>query len=105
MEVVPILFHRKVQLERRKIIVFLDNAPCQPETLQNNLKNIKLIFLSKCTTSRLQPNDAGIIRVFKCKYRKRLLKYMVSRTDEGKNTLEMIKDANIAKAIHWLQVA
>ena len=30
---------------------------------------------------------------------------MVSRIDEGKNTLEMIKDANIAKAIHWLQVA
>ena len=105
MEVVPILFDRKVQLERRMIILFLDNAPCQPETLQNNLKNIKLIFLSKCTTSRLQPLDTGIFRVFKCKYRKRLLKYVVSRIHEGKNTLEMIKDTNITKAIHWLQVA
>ena len=30
---------------------------------------------------------------------------MVSRDDEGKNTSEIIQDVNIAKAIHWLQVA
>ena len=30
---------------------------------------------------------------------------MVSRNDEGKNTSEIIQDVNIAKAIHWLQVA
>ena len=95
----------KVQLERRKIILFLDNAPYHPETLQNNLKNIEMIFLPKCTTSRLQLLDTGIIRAFKCKYGKRLLKYVVSRIDDGKNASEIIKDVNIAKAIHWLQVA
>ena len=94
-----------LQLERRKITLFLDNAPCHTETLQNNFKNIKLIFLQKCTTSQLQSLDSGIIRAFKCKYRKRLLKYVVSRIDEGKNALEIIQDVNIAKAIHWLQVA
>ena len=99
------LLDRKVQLERRKIILFLVNAPCHPETLQNNLKNIKLIFLPKCTTSRLQPLDAGIIRAFKCKYRKKLLKYVVSRIDEGKNASEIIQDVNIAKRIDCLQVA
>ena len=96
---------RKVQLERRKIILFHDNAPCHPETLQNNFKNVKLIFLPKCTTSRLQPLDAGLIRAFKCKYTKRLLKYVVSRIDEGKNASEIIQDVNMAKANHWLQVA
>ena len=30
---------------------------------------------------------------------------MVSRIDEGKNASEIIQDINIAKAIHWLQVA
>ena len=30
---------------------------------------------------------------------------MISRTDEGKNASEIIQDVNIAKAIHWLQVA
>ena len=99
------LLDLKVQLERRKIILVLDNAPYHPETLQSNLKNIKLIFLRKCTTSRLQPLDAGIIRAFSCKYRKGLLKYVASRIDEGKSASEIIQDINIAKAIHWLQVA
>ena len=99
------LLNRKIQLERRKIILFLDNAPCHPETLQNNLKTITLIFLQKCVTSRLQLLDAGIIRAFKCKYRKRLLKCVVSRIGEDKNASEIKKDVTIAKAIHWLQVA
>ena len=30
---------------------------------------------------------------------------MFSRTDEGKSTSEIIQNVNIAKAIHWLQVA
>ena len=30
---------------------------------------------------------------------------MISRTDEGKNASEIIQDVNIAKAVHWLQVA
>ena len=96
------LVDRKVQLEPRKIILFLNNRPCHPKALQNNFKNIKLIFLPKCTTSRLQPLDAGIIRAFKYKYKKRLLKYVVSRINEGKNVSEIIKDVNIAKAICWL---
>ena len=99
------LLDRKVQLERRKIILFPDNAPCHLETLQSNFKNIKPIFLPRCTTSQLQSLDAGIIRAFKCKYKKRLLKYMVSQIDEGTNASEIIQDVNIAKAIHWLQVA
>ena len=105
MEVVLGILDRNVQLEGRKVILFLDNAPCHPDTLQSRLKNIKLIFLPKCTTSRLQPLDAGIIRAFKCKYRKLLMKYVVARIDEGKNASEIIKYVNIAQAIHWLQVA
>ena len=38
-------------------------------------------------------------------YRKRLLKYVVSRIDEGKNASEIVQDVNIVKAIYWLQVA
>ena len=99
------LLDYKVQLGRTKIILFLNSSPCHTETLQNRLKNIKLIFLPKCATSQLQPRDPGIMRAFKCKCRKRLLKYVVSRIEEGKNTLEIIQDVNIAKVIHWLQVA
>ena len=87
------------------MIPFLNNPPWYPETLQNNLKNIKLIFLLKCTISRLQPLNIGIIRLFKCNYRKRVLNYVVSPTDDGKKASEKIQDVNIAKAIRWLQVA
>ena len=85
--------------------VFLDNAPHHSKTLQNNLTDMKLIFLPKCTTSCLQPLDAGIIRAFKRKYQKLLMKYVVFQINEGKKTSEIIQDVNIAKAIHWLKVA
>ena len=75
----------KFQLESSKIILFHDNAHCHPETLQNISKNIKLILFPKGTTFRLQLFDGGIISAFKGKYRERLLKYVVSRIDEGKN--------------------
>ena len=65
----------------------------------------KLIFLPKCATSRLQPLDAGIIRVLECKYKKLLMKYVVSQMDEGKKPTEIRQDVNIAKAIHWFLLA
>ena len=67
---------RRMNQKNRKIILFLDNATCHPETAQAGLKNIKLVFLPKNTISRLQPLDAGIIRNFKHKYRKLLVRYV-----------------------------
>ena len=84
------------------MLSFPDNASCHFQTLQNYLTIMKLIFLPKCAMFRLQPFDAGVITVLKCKYKKLLLKYVVSQIDEGKKTSEIIKDVNIAKAIHWL---
>ena len=67
---------QKNESKKRKVILFLDNATCHPETAQAGLKNIKLVFLPKNTISRLQPLDAGIIRNFKHKYRKLLVRYL-----------------------------
>ena len=33
--------------ENHKVILFLDNATCRPESLHNDLTNIKLMFLPK----------------------------------------------------------
>ena len=65
---------------------------------------MKIIFLPKCTMSRLQPLDAGIIRVFKCKYRNLFMTYVVSQINKDRKVLEIIQDVNIGKAIHSLQV-
>ena len=88
-----------------RFLLFLDNAPSYPETLQGNLKNIKLVFLPKNTTSQLQPCDAGIIRNFKVKYRKQLLKHLISRIDDEKAASEFIQGVDLLQCMRWVNQA
>ena len=83
----------------------MDNATCHPETLEGKFSNIKIKFLPKNTTSRLQPLDAGIIRNFKVKYRKSLVKYVLSRISDGSSAVEIANSVNVLMAIRWVQRA
>ena len=65
MEAVLARFNRKLVLEDRKFILFLDNATCHPEYMIRQFSQIKIVFLPKNTTSTLQPLDAGITQNFK----------------------------------------
>ena len=58
------ILNKKMIAEGRNVLLFLDNAPSHADILQEGLRSIKLEFLPKNTTSRLQPCDAGIIRNF-----------------------------------------
>ena len=69
------------------------------------MSNIKLAFLPKNTTSRLQPLDAGIIRSFKLKYGKLLIRYVISRVDNNKQASNIINEINILKVIGWVKSA
>ena len=90
--------------EGQNILLFLDNAPSHPDILQEGLKNTKLEFLPKNTTSRLQPCDAGIIKNFKHKYRKLLICNILACIDSVNRTAtELIKDITILKVIKWIQ--
>ena len=82
----------KLIKEKRNVILFLDNATCHPVTLDALVSNITVRFLPKNTTSKLQMLDAGIIRCFKAKYRKKLVSYIVSRINAGKSATEITKD-------------
>ena len=95
--------NRKLKSECRNVLLFLDNAPCYPSGL--SFSNIKVIFLPKNATSRLQPLDAGIIQNFKVKYRKLLLKFVISRVDKQTTAAEIAKEVDILKAIRWIQEA
>ncbi|XP_057292492.1 tigger transposable element-derived protein 4-like [Hydractinia symbiolongicarpus] len=97
METVLTRFNRKLVLEDRKVILFLDNA--------RQFSQIKIVFLPKNTTSRLQPLDAGIIQNFKVKYRKRLVKYVLARIQENTSATEIVKAINVLVAIRWIQDA
>ena len=91
--------NRKMAPAKRNILFFMHNAPCHLENFVVSYSNIKVVFLPKNTTSRLQPLDAGIIRNFKVKYRKRLLKCVISRIDDNRKASEIIQEVDILKAI------
>ena len=86
-----------------KVIPFLDDVTCHPESLQNHLTKIKLVFLPKNTTSRLQPLDVGIIRKFKLKHRKLLFRFVVSRVSDSQTASQVIEEVQILRAMLWLQ--
>ena len=92
-------------MSKVEVLLFLDNAPSHPETLQGNLKNIKPVFLPKNTTSQLQSCDAGIMGNFKIKYRKQLLKHVISRIDDGKKAPEIIQGVDLLHSMRWMNQA
>ena len=62
--------HRRLQRQKRNVLLFMDNAPYHPSSLQDKFENIKIVFLSKNTTSKTQLLDAGIIANWKVHYKK-----------------------------------
>ena len=60
---------RKLRLQKRKILLLLDNCSAHPQWLKSELTNVQLEFLPKNTTACIQPLDAGIIRNFKYFYK------------------------------------
>ena len=61
------------------------------------------MFLPKTSTSQLQPLDAGIIRNFKLKYRKLLLRFVVSGVNDSQTAFQIIEEVHIFRDISWLQ--
>ena len=86
----------------REVILFLDNATVHPTSLIDMHSNIKIVFLPKNTTSRLQPLDAGLIQSFKTKYRKKLMRYVIARINDDLTASEIAKDIDILQAITWV---
>ena len=98
-------FNRKLLFKQRKVILFPDNARCHPESMVDPFSQIKIIFLSKNTSSRPQPLDAGIIQNLKVKSAKKLVKYVLARINENSSATQIFKDVNILITILWAQEA
>ena len=54
--------NQKLARQKRKVILFLDNVSSHSPDLVSKFSNIKIVFLPKNTTSRLQPLDASSAR-------------------------------------------
>ena len=61
--------------EKRKILLFLDNAPFHPTV---ECSNVKPQFFPPNTISVLQPMDQGIIQATKQKFHKLQLQHMIT---------------------------
>lgn len=94
--------NNRLKTEERHIILFLDNAPCHPPSLTDMFSNIKVAFLPKNTTSRTQPLDAGIIKVWKIYYKRKLLRHIVCQVDGEHSASDIVKSVNLLMAVRWM---
>jgi hypothetical protein len=86
--------------QKRKLLLFLDNATSHSDSLK--LSNVTLRFLPPNTTSKLQPLELGIIRAFKARYRKHMLKHLIAKIDMCDDKISLTKEKNVLDAIHWV---
>ena len=92
--------NKKCAAEDRKILLFIDNAQSHPESFIYCFSHVKIAFLPKNTTSKLQPLDAGIIKYFKVFYRKQLLQHVLAKIKPGSKASDVI-----SKSIEWVMGA
>ena len=87
--------------ERRNILLFLDNATphCEIE-----LSNVKLKYLPPNCTCLLQPLDQGIIRSFKARYQKLLIRHLINVIDKSKPPSKFCDNITVLNAIVWTDI-
>ncbi|KAH9380050.1 hypothetical protein HPB48_020601 [Haemaphysalis longicornis] len=81
----------------RKFLPFLDNATYHPAKT-SNLRNIEVVFFPPSCTSRLQPQDAGIIKCVEHGYRKLLVQLQLAAIQRG----NCDKKASLLDAMHYI---
>ncbi|XP_055308021.1 tigger transposable element-derived protein 6-like [Sitodiplosis mosellana] len=102
MEEFLIQLNKKMMIQKRNFLLFLDNASSHPNL---KLSNVQLIFLPPNTTSQTQPLDQGIINAIKVHYRKRVLKRLICQMDTARNVSDLVKGITFLDAIFWLKEA
>ena len=105
----PIIMQTKksgwIQSLWKKLLLQENNAPSHPKSFIDCFSHVKIVFLPKNTTSKLQPLDAGIIKNFKVFYCKKLLQHPLSRIKPRSKTSNVISSVNFLKSIGWVMDA
>ena len=87
----------KIQINKKHILLFLDNFSGHKVDL--TLNNIKIAFYPPNCTSVLQPLDQGLIKNFKYFYRTKLLRLIIARLD----SLEVSETISMLYALHFVR--
>lgn len=86
----------------RKAVLLLDNAPSHPDVTALVNGDIKALFLPPNVTSLIQPLDQSVLETLKRRYRRNLLKQLITAMDEGETVTECLKRVNMKDVIYWL---
>ena len=90
--------HLRRQRLEPKALLLLDNCPAHPpaDNLISRDGRIRVSYLPKNTTSKIQPLDPGVISAFKMIYRRELIKKIVA---DERPVQESLKAINIKETI------
>lgn len=81
------------------VLLLLDNFA--GHDIDKEYENIVILFLPPNTTSATQPLDAGLIAVFKAKYRTKLLSYILQRIEEAASF--SMREISVKLIIPWIK--
>lgn len=95
-------FDKRITKEKRKIVLIMDN--CTVHNSPPRLQSIDVRYLPPNCTSILQPLDMGIIKCFKCYYRRRLVEKILILYDTNTNLTINIKEACDEISGSWKEV-
>lgn len=95
-------FNARMVSQKRKVLLFLDNATCHPHI---KLSNVKLLFFPPNSTSVTQPMDQGVIYTFKSHYRHSLLTALLAKIEHHESISEIAKGITVLDAIYWISTA
>ena len=96
-----LMFNNNMKRQNRHVLLLVDNAAGHNNKEGVRYSHVTLEYLPPNTTSVLQPCDAGIIKSFKCQYKKLLVQHMLEEIEKKNNmiypdikqALYMIKNA------------
>lgn len=94
-------WEKQLRRENRRILLLIDNCSAHPEI--TGLTNIRIEFLLPNATSVIQPMDQGVIRSFKCHFRKQLILMLLDRRDKRGTTSNA--NINVLEAIRLMNDA
>ena len=84
----------------REALLLLDNAPSHPDPSILKDGNIQVLFFPPNVTSIGQPMDQGLLELVKMKYRRRLLRYIL--TDDDSGLIEQLKKVDMLDVVRWI---
>jgi hypothetical protein len=97
--------NQKFHSEKRNIILFVDNCPTRPSVTMKELRAVKVALLPPNTTTKLQCLDQGVIKNLKHHYRKRTVRKISDRIDDGKIFYITLMDCVMELDKAWHEVS